>query len=477
MQSRNPNNIRIIDVSHHQKNIDWLKVAADSVRGAFVKATEGIGYIDPLFRRNAEGAAKAGLKVGYYHFAHPDNSPITEAKCFVDAVNSLNAELPYVLDLEKTKGKTAEQLTAFAVAWLTEVHRLTGHRVMIYTGAAFARSYLGKALAKWPLWIAHYGVNQPLKNSTWDKWAVFQYTSSGIVNGISGRVDMNEMDINYLNELIGGKVVEKPVNNPHWAKKDHDELLAAGIINTNHTADLDKPITWGAALSIFNRILKDGPPKPEPDPKPESPKPDPQKTPDAQSKSDAELERYASAASVYFEVGGKNGSGVLLPNGYVLTAGHVVAERPMRIQTKDRAWHNVSLVAVHPEADIALCRIHKGYEGLPSLPISIRGAKSGDKLLSVGHGKQKMWAKETGEVVREKTGDKEWEFDCSVAGESGDSGSAIVNECGEIVGVMVQTASVSVKDAKGNWGIAVGCEAVNVTHPMIREWIKQTIVL
>ncbi|GIO00532.1 hypothetical protein ABE137_06250 [Brevibacillus laterosporus] len=39
-------------------------------------------------------------------------------------------------------------------------------------------------------------------------------------------------------------------------KKDNDELLAAGIINSDHSHELDKQITWGAALSMANRIRK-----------------------------------------------------------------------------------------------------------------------------------------------------------------------------------------------------------------------------
>ncbi|WP_232700090.1 N-acetylmuramoyl-L-alanine amidase [Brevibacillus daliensis] len=44
--------------------------------------------------------------------------------------------------------------------------------------------------------------------------------------------------------------------NEHWAKKDHDELLQAGLINSDHSHELDKPISWGAALSMINRIRK-----------------------------------------------------------------------------------------------------------------------------------------------------------------------------------------------------------------------------
>lgn len=87
------------------------------------------------------------------------------------------------------------------MAWLDEVERLTGQKAMIYTGASFARSYLGKVLSKWPLWIAHYGATTPMANSTWNEWAVFQYTSEGSVPGITGNVDVNVMEKAFFDQI------------------------------------------------------------------------------------------------------------------------------------------------------------------------------------------------------------------------------------------------------------------------------------
>lgn len=60
------------------------------------------------------------------------------------AVRGLVADLPFVLDVEdKAANLGKSSLTDWVHAWLTEVERLTGCQVMIYTGADFARSYLG----------------------------------------------------------------------------------------------------------------------------------------------------------------------------------------------------------------------------------------------------------------------------------------------------------------------------------------------
>lgn len=211
MQTRNEQNIPIIDVSRHQGTIDWLKVAASTIddrpiRGAYVKASEGIGYVDPLFQRNAVDAPTAGLAVGFYHYCRPEtgNSAAMEAEHFLETVAGLPVTLPFVLDVE---GEAADlgpsRLTEWCCEWLETVERRSGHRVMIYTGASFARSYLDARLVRWPLWVAHYGVKQPLANPTWDCWAMHQYSDAGTVDGIAGNVDLNEMDLAFWEELTG----------------------------------------------------------------------------------------------------------------------------------------------------------------------------------------------------------------------------------------------------------------------------------
>lgn len=214
MQTRSPENIPIIDVSKHQGNINWLAVAADAagIKGVMIKATEGVGYVDPLFRRNAVGAPAAGLAVGFYHYCRPEtgNSACEEAEHFAETVAGLPAQLPHVLDVEgAAEDLGSAALTAWCVEWLETVERLTGHRCMIYTGASFARSYLGVELYQWPLWVAHYGVQTPLGNPTWSRWAMHQYTDKGSISGIASAVDFNEMDAEFWRELTGAPAAKQ----------------------------------------------------------------------------------------------------------------------------------------------------------------------------------------------------------------------------------------------------------------------------
>src|SRR5262249_36276876 len=75
-----------IDVSHYQGTIDWPAVQGSGVVFAWTKATEGTGYLDPMFASNEAGAKNAGVKIGSYHFARPDLNVGT---------NGANAEADY----------------------------------------------------------------------------------------------------------------------------------------------------------------------------------------------------------------------------------------------------------------------------------------------------------------------------------------------------------------------------------------------
>jgi lysozyme len=180
--------IKGIDVSHWQNDIDWEKVKADGVQFVFVKATQGTKYVDDKFLSNVKGAVGAGLHVGAYHFATFDTvaEAKAEAKYFLSNVKGLHLDYPLVLDLEQDKANVSNsQLTDAAVAFLEELES-AGYFAMLYTGKSFLESQLDeKRLKPYSIWVARY-------NDTLGRDAdVWQYTSSGKVNGIKGNVDMN----------------------------------------------------------------------------------------------------------------------------------------------------------------------------------------------------------------------------------------------------------------------------------------------
>ncbi|MEG0701719.1 MAG: GH25 family lysozyme, partial [Muribaculaceae bacterium] len=72
-----------IDVSAHNGNIDFARVAQDSISFVFIKATEGASFKDGKFEKNYIAARDAGLKVGAYHFFRFDINGTLQGMNFV----------------------------------------------------------------------------------------------------------------------------------------------------------------------------------------------------------------------------------------------------------------------------------------------------------------------------------------------------------------------------------------------------------
>ncbi|MET1074518.1 MAG: GH25 family lysozyme, partial [Umezawaea sp.] len=74
-----------VDVSSHQGAVDWTAHWNEGKRFAYVKASEGTGYLNPAFEQQYNGSYDTGMIRGAYHFALPDRSDgATQANFFVD---------------------------------------------------------------------------------------------------------------------------------------------------------------------------------------------------------------------------------------------------------------------------------------------------------------------------------------------------------------------------------------------------------
>ena len=215
-----------IDVSHWQNSIDWEQVANDGKIFAWCKATESTNFIDPEFLNNASNGTAAGVVIGAYHFAHPDeNSAIDEANYFLSiASDYINVGfLPPALDLENRSGvdlqsiMTSEELTAWVMEWLQTVENQTGIKPIIYTNSSFA-NFLGSQVSQYGLWIADPDddpSDPPNNLGVWNNWLFKQYSWTGVVSGISQEVDLNVFNgnLNEFNNLIYNEIISQNNDN------------------------------------------------------------------------------------------------------------------------------------------------------------------------------------------------------------------------------------------------------------------------
>ncbi|MBI1270505.1 hypothetical protein GC174_08735 [bacterium] len=194
---------RGIDVSEHQATIDWNKVSESGIEFAFIRASEGLGrdWEDDYFQQNWKEAKRVGITRGAYHFFRPNHDIQTQIETFSKAVGKLEpGDLPPVLDLEDPSiwaGIPLTERIARIEQWMNGVEATLGVRPMIYASPGFIDAYLGNspALAKYPLWVAHWkpagGSAEPSVPAPYQNWLVWQHSSEGSIPGIKGHVDLN----------------------------------------------------------------------------------------------------------------------------------------------------------------------------------------------------------------------------------------------------------------------------------------------
>lgn len=188
-----------IDISKWQNGINLAKIDFDFM---IAKATEGITYVDPCCDKFVQKAKQLGKLWGFYHFARPYNDPIKEADSFIkNTKNYFNDGIP-MLDWEAEN----KWDVSWAKRWLDRVAQQTGVKPYIYMSESVVNAYNWKPVADagYKLWVAKYrdnvvdynydmskaGSKPKVKN--WKSFIMWQWTSSGRLNGYSGNLDLDE---------------------------------------------------------------------------------------------------------------------------------------------------------------------------------------------------------------------------------------------------------------------------------------------
>lgn len=237
MQSRSLNNLKGIDISHWDGEIDFYKVKDQGIKVVYIKATQGESLIDSNFKINVTKAKEAGLLVGFYHFFNPgtEDSAKKQAFHFVDTTKGYRCDCKMALDIETDGGLSPSTLTNLSKIFLDEVKKLSGLDVVIYTYTSFVKEHLQKSLSSYPLWIAQYGSSSPSNNRIWDSWVGFQYSEKGSIRGIKGDCDLDEFtDGILLNSQLNKN--QSPVKNISYTVKSGDTLSKIAI-EYNTTVD------------------------------------------------------------------------------------------------------------------------------------------------------------------------------------------------------------------------------------------------
>ena len=190
-----------LDVSEHQKTVDWEKVKAAGIQFAIIRAGFGRNNIDPYFKRNITECARLGIPVGIFWFSYALNEAEAkkEAEYCLAAIEPYEIEYPVFFDLEYDTAdymkKNGVTLTKSIATRHAEVFLAAIEQAGYYAGLYANPDYLGRffdasLLQKYDLWLAHYMDNPDLSSPS-RSCGIWQHSSTAKVNGISGNVDAN----------------------------------------------------------------------------------------------------------------------------------------------------------------------------------------------------------------------------------------------------------------------------------------------
>lgn len=232
---------RGIDVSSHNGNINWGAVKNDGIEFAILRVGYGMYDYqkDAQFENNYNGATSNGIPVGVYTYSYAKSveEAKKEADCVIKWLNGRKLQLPVYFDIEdpSQQGLGKNTLNEMCKAFCNKIEQ-AGYWAGIYSNKYWATSLIsGAELGKrYTYWIAQY-----YSECTYNgDYAIWQYSSTGKVNGISGNVDMNKM----VKDIIqGGKPSPAPT------KKSNEEIAQEVISGA-----------WGNGEDRKNRLTSAG---------------------------------------------------------------------------------------------------------------------------------------------------------------------------------------------------------------------------
>ena len=190
-----------IDVSKWQGAIDWKKVKQAGVQFAMLRDGFGRyeGQADEYFEQNYKAATEAGIHVGAYHFSYAKTveQARAEAAYCKKLIAGKTFSFPIAYDVEDSAQASLSkaEVSAIVDAFCSEMEA-AGYYVCVYMNLSWLNSKLtDDTFKKYDIWLAHWTDRTSFARS----YGMWQYTSYGAVDGISGRVDLDYAYKNYPN--------------------------------------------------------------------------------------------------------------------------------------------------------------------------------------------------------------------------------------------------------------------------------------
>ena len=193
---KDDNNTFGIDVSSHQKDIDYQKVKDSGIEFVMIRAgygpnSEGAMTLDNYFEQNYTKAKEAGLKVGIYLYSYAttlDEVDI-QTKWIKDLLKDKQLDLPIAYDWEswktfRTCNLNFKDLNKLALKFLKNLSD-DGYDVMNYGSTYYLTDIWD--INNYDTWVAQYNDKVTYEN----KYIMWQISESTVIDGIEGLVDLD----------------------------------------------------------------------------------------------------------------------------------------------------------------------------------------------------------------------------------------------------------------------------------------------
>ncbi len=245
-----------IDVSSWQGKIDWAKVKKAGIVGAIIRYADGT-TIDSRFDENMTNAKAAGLHVGCYIFSRATSKAAAESEAtrLYNAAKKYSPDMPLYIDLEVAANK--KYADTVATAFLNKMKALGGYGG-VYANLNWWNNYLADTAKNYsasPFWIAQYYDKITHKNPK--LFGMWQYSSSGKVNGISGKVDMDWCYVEYWKNSTPPTTPEpdpEPPKPVEPVKVGYDGEFPSTKLNKTNAEVKAEAIRWATWIAGDNRF-------------------------------------------------------------------------------------------------------------------------------------------------------------------------------------------------------------------------------
>lgn len=258
--------LKYIDVSSHQKEIDWEKVKGN-IDGAVIRAGYGKNNIDAYWKRNVSECNRLGIPCGAFWFSYAYTAAMAqrEAEYLIHAVEPYRMELPLAFDFEydsviyaeRCGVKITKELATEMVYAFCETVERAGYFCLNYANPDFLSSYYDESVPeRFGLWLAQYpkvikDLSKPPR-----KCLIWQWGGSNIPGITTGKVDTNAVyqDLKAVIETAGINRL-KPKEPEPWYKEAMDWAKRIGIITEERPED---PMTRAEAVQMLYNYYRKG---------------------------------------------------------------------------------------------------------------------------------------------------------------------------------------------------------------------------